>query len=312
MVGTKRRIAHLSLLVFAGVSLCSATGCGKKEKYLSEIRREYAAGNYAETTALCEQALRDNIGTGEVHRYYGLSLLASRREIEGVEHLEKAVEADSTLAGPISKELLSRARENIARGSFDRAARFAKEAVDFAPDADIGSLRYLVAAAHMQDRDWEAATREYARAIAEFPDTTAAERGYFNMAECYVVAGDSGAAISALEKQLKEFPRGPLVSEAHWNLLDILYHRGLTEFSRGEYDSAAVLARRILAQSDDAAVVQRARFLLGESCERAGDFEAAFEQYSAIIKESNGAIGGVVDRAREKIRAFRDAGLPRK
>ncbi len=312
MVGSKRRIAHLSVLVFAGVSLCAAVGCSKKENVLSAIRREYAAGNYAETTALCEQALRDDIATGEVHFYYGLSLLASSRDVEAVDRLEKAVEADSTLAGAISKELLARARENLTRGAVDRAARFAKEAVDFAPDADVGPLRYLVAAAHMEDRDWQAATREYARAIAEFPDTSVAERGYFNMAECYVVAGDSGAAISALEKQLEEFPRGPLLSEAQWNLADILYHRGLTEFSRGEYDSAAVFARRILARSEDPAVVQRARFLLGESSERAGDFEAAFEQYSAIVKESNGAAGGIADRAREKIRAFRDAGLPGK
>jgi tetratricopeptide (TPR) repeat protein len=304
-------MTHLAVFVIAGVCLCALSSCDKKEDALSAIRREYAAGNYAETRALCEQALRDKISGGEVQFYYGLTLLSYGRDVEALESFGKAVESDTTLAASIANELVTRAREALVSGATGRAARLSKAAVDIMPAVKIGPLRYLVAAERLGQRDWDAALREYSRAIAEYPDTSAAERGYFNMAECYVLAGDSSAAIATLEKQLEKFPRGKLLSDGEWKLVNLLYNRGMTEFWRGDYDAAAGFARRMLGRSDKSVMVQKARFLLGESCERAGDFGGAYEQYSAIVNDEDAA-RGIVGRAQAKIRAFRDAGLLRR
>ena len=40
-----------------------------------------------------------------------------------------------------------------------------------------------------------------------------------------------------------------------------------------------------------------------------GDYAKAYEQYKTIIMEDRGASGRIVERARAKIEAFRDAGL---
>lgn len=304
-----RRAAHLVTLVFAGFSLCATSGCGKEEKAIAKIRGEYAAGDYAETAALCEDALRDGVAKGEVNFYYGLSFLATGRDAEALGRFERALEADSALSVRIVEELVAMARKSHSQGLVERATRLARAAVDIEPGAGIGALRYVVADDLFGERNWRAASREYVRALAEYPDTAAAERGYFNLSASLAAAGDTSAAIAALEHQLEGFPRGALGSEARWNLAGILYARGLAEFETGDYDAAAGLARRVLRFSDDPAIVQKARFLIGEAAERSGDFDGAFEQYSAIAEEVEGPSAGLAERARAKIRAFRDAGL---
>ena len=304
-----RQAARLSMLSLAGVLLCASCGCARKGSGLSAIRHEYTKGKYDEAIALCERAVRNNTADGEVYYYYGLSLLAADRDLEAFNRLEEAVSADSTLAPDVSGQLVGKAMESIARGMTYRAAQRVREAVGLNTGLRIGSLGYLVADSYYEDKQWGKAARYYAGALTEYPDTSVAEGGYFNLAVCQREAGDSAAAIQTLEKQLSKFPRGPLASRAEWSLFDLLYNRARSEFGRGNYDVAAGLVSRVPDRSENTALVQQARFLLGECYERTGDFAGAYEQFKTIVEDDRGGSGQIVERARAKMNAFRDAGL---
>ena len=49
--------------------------------------------------------------------------------------------------------------------------------------------------------------------------------------------------------------------------------------------------------------------LLGETYEAQGEFDAAYRAYRTVLQEDSGASGRIVERARQKVDALREAGL---
>ena len=297
------------MLLFAGVLLCAALGCAEKRGDVSAIRRAYAAGKYEETVLLCERALRGGVEEGEVFFLSGMSLLALGRDSEARDRFERALRADSALSGEITGHLIERAEVSRARGATGRAARLARTAAEFDGEAPVGPLKYLVAGSYFEEKDWEKALRWYAEAIAEYPDSGEVESAYFNLSACFSAVGDTSSAIEALEKQLLEHPRGTLASRAGWTLSNLLYGKARSDFDHGDYEAAVRGARRVVDTAVNTVMIQKARFLLGESYERMGDLDRAYEQYREIADEGDNVPEGIAERARAKIRAFEDAGL---
>ena len=303
-----RGAVRVGLLLLA-VLLCGGSGCSKKERVRAAVRSEYAQGNHEEVVALCERALRGDLVDAEISYYYGLSLLSLDRDVEALDHLHTAVSMNRTFSTQISAGLVAKAREATALGRMSQAARRVRAALEFQPGVNVGPLEYLVADSFFQDRRWEEAARHYDKALTDFPENSAAEKGFFNLAACYAAIGDSAAAIEVLGEQLAGFPQGPLAAEAEWTLVNLVYGRARSEFQRGNYDAAVDLASSIVGRSPNAVAVQRARFLLGEAYERLGAYASAYEQYESIVGEERGATGRLVERARDRMRAIREAGL---
>ncbi|UCG53145.1 MAG: tetratricopeptide repeat protein [Candidatus Latescibacterota bacterium] len=296
------------ILLFA-TGLCACFGCSKEKKALASIKNEYSNQNYEEAIVLCEHALRKNILDGDIYYYYGMSLLAVGRDYESFDRFEQAVRLDSSLATRIADHLGQRASESFSAGRVKKAAQHVMTAAELDPDADFGVLTYLVAEGYFNDGEFSKATRFYEAALGEFPDTTAAEGAYFSLAECYLALGDSTEAVQTLERQLSRFPRGALADRAQWTLVNMLYESARAEFGRGNYEAVLEIGSDLLKRTKNVSLVQRTRFVLGEAHERMGDYVKAYEQYQAIISEDRGASGRIVERARAKIEAFRDAGL---
>ena len=297
------------MFLFAGVVLCAAAGCAQEGKDLGVIREAYAKGKYEEALSLCERSIRKGGAGGEIFCYSGMSLLAMGRDAESGDRFRAALRADSSLGDEITGALSARAKGSADRGAMPRATLLARAAAEIDRAAPIGPLKYLVAKSYFEERNWSEAARWYAGAIAEYPDTNAAESGYLDLAACRAATGDSLSAIEALEAQLSRFPRGALADRAAGTLSGLLYGRARSEFAHGDYDSAVRTAERVVAGYADKMMVEKAMFLIGESYERMGEFERAYEQYEAIAREDRGTPGGVAERARAKMRSFRDAGL---
>jgi tetratricopeptide (TPR) repeat protein len=297
------------LLWLVAVWLLSGVGCTKRSQTLASIRENYRKQDYEEAIVQCEYALRKDIRDGEVYYYYGLSLLALDRDYESFGHLRTAVTLDRELTGKASQELVTRGRESLERRDPGSAADRFKVAVELDPTVRLGVLEYLVADAYYQDKDFARAASLYRSAVATRGDTTAAEGAYFNLAACYVAMSDSARAVEVLEQQLELFPRGPLAGRASWKLVNLLYEHAQSEFARGNYDIVVEETTTLLKRTTNKSLVQKARFLLGEAYERMGEYQSAYEQYRAIIDEDRGASGRIVERARDKINAFRDSGL---
>jgi tetratricopeptide (TPR) repeat protein len=64
-----------------------------------------------------------------------------------------------------------------------------------------------------------------------------------------------------------------------------------------------------MARTLNPGLQQQSRFLLGETYEAMGELDKAYEQYQKVIQRDRGASGRIVERAREKIAALREAGL---
>jgi tetratricopeptide (TPR) repeat protein len=302
-IGTRGLV---TLLVCATVVL---SGCSEKRKVMNNIKESFSDKNYHETIIRCEHAIRHNIRTADVYYYYGLSLLEMGRDYESFTRFEDAVAQDSTFASRIAGRLLQAARQSLTKGDSRRAADRLKFATKLKVKLDMGPLRYLVADAYFEDRDFAAAAENYRVAVSQYPDTAAAEPAYFNMAECYVSLGDSLQAATVLEKELESFPKGPLAVRAGWRMVNLMYDQARSEFSRGNYENVVGQVTHLLELTTNSSLVQKSRFLLGETYERMGDYRSAYGEYKAIIDEDRGASGRIVERAKEKIDAFRDAGL---
>lgn len=302
-------MVRLGALLAAGFLILGACGCSEKRKVRAAIESEYAKGNYEESVALCERAIESGIVEADVFLLCGLSLLSLDRDTEALERLSRAVSMDRVLGPEVSAHLLAKAQETLSGGKAVRAGRLARAASEYNSKTEAGPLEYLVAESFFDEKRWEEAAAHYKKALDAYPDTSAAEKGYYNLAACYAATSDSAAAIETLEKQMAEFPRGALASEAEWTLVNLIYDRARSAFQRGDYERAAALAVGIIGRTENGIAAQRARLLLGESYERMGDYASAYEQYESVVRADQGASGPFVERARARMRAIRDAGL---
>jgi tetratricopeptide (TPR) repeat protein len=284
-------------------------GCSKKKKTVSTIKDEFSKKNYTETMVQCEHAIRNNVVDAEVYYYYGMALIAVGRDFESFDRFSKAVAMDSSLTVPVAEHLGDLARESFRAGRAKEAEARLKLVAELTPEADFGVFAFSLGDAYYHDRAYASAARFYEEALAERADTSAAESAYANLVESYLAMGDSTAALDTLERQLADFRRGPAAAQAEWKLVNLLYLRARSEFDRGNYEAAQEILAVLLGRTDNVSLIQRARFVLGESYERLGEYGKAYEQYKAIIKEDLGASGRIVERARARIDAFRDAGL---
>lgn len=310
--GTPETLTHRGrtrILVLLCLAVLACTGCSEKRKVIADIRSTFSQDNYEETILLCERAFRKDIRDGEVYYYYGLSLLGLGRDYESYRRFEEAVDVDPLWAGKIAEKLLEKGGDAHERGERRKAAERLKFAANLYPPLELGSLKYLVAEAYFEERGFDRAAIMYREALSERPDTTVAEKAYYNLAQCYVAMGDSTGALDALEELLARFPKGGLAGQAEWRLVNILYEHAKSEFTRGNYVTVVEEIDDLLRRTDNNSLVQRARFLLGEAYERMEDYTSAYEQYRTIIDKDRGASGRIVERAREKINALRDSGL---
>lgn len=288
--------------------LACGVGCSGRGKTLAKIRDTVAKKNYEETMVLCEHALRKGVQDAKVYYYYGLALIEVGRDFESFRRFHEAVGRDSTLARPVALTLVRKGRSAVEKGQ-SRAADRLRQAADFDPTIELGVHKYLVADAYFDDRAFARAARFYSDAVVEWPDTSVAEKAYFNLAACYLTMADSAQAIGALEEELARFPKGTYSGRARYKLINLLYENASTQFAQGNYEAVVEQTTALLERTENRSFVQRTRFLLGEAYERMGDYENAYQQYKAIIDKDRGASGRIVEKAREKINAFRDSGL---
>lgn len=292
------------------VVICAAvTGCSRERKAVESIRQAYERGDFAEAVVLCERAFRDDFDGSELYFFYGLSLISLDRDIESFGALKRAAELDGSLVAGIAAQLVAAGKRSFERGERTRAALRMRTAAEIDSGVELGRFGFLIADVCFDEREFEKAGRYFSAALEAYPDTAVAEGAFFKLSECFSETGDSLGAIEVLERQLRSFPVGSLAERAEWRLVSLLFESAQAEFNRGDYDSALEILTRVISRSDNPALVQKSRFMIGECYERNEDFEKAYAQYRAIIDEDLGASSRLVERARAKIKIMDDAGL---
>lgn len=298
-------LALILLLVVTGGS----PGCSKEKKALAEIEQAYATKEYREAIALCKHAVRKKIESAEIHYYYGASLISLNLDYEGFRQMDKAAGLEPGIGPRISDFLYLEAVKSFKKNKRVQTARRMQKATEFDPVLDLGVYRFLVAESYFEVKDYAKAASLFDEAIKCYPDSSAAEAAYFKMAESYAEMGVPGRAQESLEQMLELYPRGEYRTRARWRLVNLLYEEGEKHFLLGNFEETVRLVNRLIVITSNPGLIQKGRFLLGETYEAMGAFDKAYEQYRGVIQGDRGASGRIVERAREKIRAFKEAGL---
>ncbi len=297
------KVAALALLIAV------APDCSGKQHALSEIREAFDSGNYDETIILCRHALRREYHEGEIYYYYGLALSHLGRDYEAFRQLDEAIRIDPVLAKGIASSLLATATDALNDGNVQRGERRLRAAVTYYPGIELGRYRFAAADAFLREGDHARAAMLYKEAIQEFPDTSCVEDALFHMTTCYASLGLEERCSESLRKLLSDFPSGRFKGKARWRLANLLYDKAEREFSLGNFDAVVEVVGELLTLTENAALVQKSRFLLGEAYEGLGEFRKAYEEYRAVIQQDRGASGRIVERAQGKIAILREAGL---
>jgi tetratricopeptide (TPR) repeat protein len=299
----------LTRLIPLGFVAALAAGCSAEKKALAEIREAYARGQYEETVALCRHAVRRDRASAEVHYLHGAALVALGRDFEGFRKLEEGARGDEDWASAAAELLLARGRADVDAGNRSRGARRLREAAEIRPGLALGSRRYLVARAYFEDKDYARAASHYDQAVREYPDTVGAEEAALDLAAAYAALGQRANARETLTALLARRPQGRLRAEASWRLANLTYEEAEQQFVVGSYDAVPALVEEMLSLTNNRGLEQKGHFLLGEAYEAMGEFTSAYEQYREVIRDDRGASGRIVERAKEKIAAMREAGL---
>ena len=303
------RITLVALLTVVPVTVVLGPGCSKEKKAVAEIRDSFDAGEYRETVAFCRHAIRRGIDVPDVYLYHGKSLVLLNRDFEGFGKLDEAVGRDVTLAGPVALFLFDSGVDSFEKQRQTRAGARIQKAVEIDPSLDPGVYIYLVADQYYVAKDYSNAAAKYTNAVETYPDTAAAEKAYVNMAACYKELGMATRAQEALENLLDLYPHSRMATQARWDLVNILYDRGEKRFLSGHYEETIGIIAEVMTRTRNPGLRQKSRFLLGETYEAMGELDKAYEQYQKVIQRDRGASGRIVERAREKIAALREAGL---
>jgi tetratricopeptide (TPR) repeat protein len=287
----------------------ASAGCSKERRALSEIRKTFEAHEYREAVALCRHAIRRGVDEAELYYYYGASLVSLGRDFEGFRHLGEAARRDPDLSATIGSFLFESGDLSFRQGRRSQASKRMQKAVEIDPSLELGAYLYLVADAYFADKEYERASQFYARAIEARPDTAVVEQAYLNLAEAYEEIQAAGQARESLERLLDLHPRGSLATQARWRLANLMYEQGEKHFLLGNYDEVVEVIGELLKRTRNPGLVQKSRFLLGETYERMGEFSQAYHQYREIIEQDRGASGRIVEKAKAKIATLREAGL---
>ncbi len=298
-------------IVFGAVVILLFTGggCSREKKTIAEIQGAFEAEDYRETIAFCRHAIRKGITAPEVYYYYGAALVSVNRDFEGFRQLEEAVAIDPSLSSGTAMYLFESGERSFHKRQRSQAARRLQKAVEIDPALKLGPYLYMVADVYFGDNDYERAAQRYSEALAEIPDTAAAEQAYLNLASAYIELGTPVRAMESLEQMLEVFPDGHQVTQARWRLVNLMYEQGEKHFILGNYEEAVEAIADLLSLTRNPGMRQKSRFLLGETYERMGEFELAYREYREIIETDRGASGRIVERAKQKIAALREAGL---
>ena len=286
-------------------ALLVVAGCGRGGS-VREIEKAFEREDYNEVVGLARHALRGGDDRAVIRYYYGAGLVGVGRDHEAFSEFDKAVAEDESYGARAAAFLWERA---LLKPGTDVAARRMRKASQFDPSIDLGRYRFAVADVCLAERSYADAARLYEEAVKAYPDTSACEEAYAHLAECYAELKQPARAQDAMEILVRKYPRGSQAGRAGARLDDLSFDEAQAVYDAGDYEKAVQLSLALVESTANRSLQQKARFLLGESYEAAGDPAAAYAVYSELIRSDRGDSGRVVERARARIEALQEAGL---
>jgi len=176
-------------------------------EYDRRRQEAFADEDYTEAIFLCKRALDDKLESGEIRRYYGLSLLALGRDFEAYPQLERAAALDSRLAPVLSERLFEAGKVDFRENRTARASSRLMEAAKLDTAISLGRFSYLIADEYHRNKDYRRAARFYEEALSIQSDTSIAAQSMMRMAEAYARIDSLDLAEAVYEDIIERYPR---------------------------------------------------------------------------------------------------------
>jgi tetratricopeptide (TPR) repeat protein len=280
------RRAGLGAAILLGV-LGAVGGCGRSEmnEHLEKGRSLLASGRFEEAHLEGLWVLLRSPENEEALHLVAGSLLEQGRDAEAEAYFRTLAELDPATAAETAALYDEKARADYARSEESRAARRWQIALSFKADQELGPYAFFMADRAFHERRFSEAADLYARAMAEFPDSSATARALYPYGASLHQLGRWSEAMGALERFLEAFPRHPQRHEAIWLYQEILIHEAQDLKARMDIESAIVLLNRVLNYRDNPPKSAEALLELGDCYERIQDYASAIGCYRRIVKE---------------------------
>jgi tetratricopeptide (TPR) repeat protein len=149
----------------------------------------------------------------------------------------------------------------------------AGETLTIEPDA-----QFNFAEDHLEKGRFRQAIDEFQRFIYFFPDDPRSEAARFKIGLSFMGNNQCAEAIEALERLVRESPRGEFFLASHWAIADC--------YVRLErHDAAVAFLRNLIARTEDPAVEDRANYRIGWIYVDRGSFGTARQYFEKIGSE---------------------------
>lgn len=192
-------------------------------------------------------------------------------------------------------EFFNNKKYNSAIQSFEKII-FYHTGTEFVDDA-----QFYLARSYFEEKDYNQAITEFEYLIKNFPNSPFLEQSYFIRAKAYFLKSpgyekdqtETKEAVSLLDDFLTRFPNSSygdsarvLILQARNRLAKKELENGRFYFKIKEYDSAVLYLKYVVESYPETPSANEAKFLLGQTYEKMGKKEEAYEVYKGLVDDA--------------------------
>lgn len=290
----RRMVRFEALLLFSlAVGVVLPSGCKSDPK--TEVETLIEQGRYREAIGRLEKLTKKE-EKGELLYFLGRAHGGLKDFYQADSYYRRALSSDSTLKVRVIAGYLTLGEELIDSKE-DLAVRAWERILSLDPDYDLGERLYLLGDHHFRNQNYKRASNLYSKALTVSPLSPSAKDGRYRLVLSLQRLGE-------LEEALKW--SGETIERKNQ---DLLYEVGKIAYSLAEkslkdgYEERAIeLLRRTIEIGKPKILMDDAYFLMGEIHLGKGKNKEAFRYYREVLRLNPYQKGGVVQRARERMR----------
>lgn len=294
-----KRQVPAGLLLAVGLGLSVLVGCGGEDlaEHLEKGQSLFRGGHYEEAQLEGLYVLLRDPENEEALHLVAFSLLWQDRDGEAEAYFQNLAEISPDYAREAAAVYDTKARADYDAGEKNRAMRRWNTALGFHLEQDLGPYAFFMARCAYDQRNWQQAAQLYARALANFPDSSAVRTAYFPYGVSLHRLERYEEALAVLESFLRAYPRHGQHHEAVWLYQELLIREARNSAARMDYERAIAQLRKALRYNATPPKTAEALLELGQCYEHLQDYSAAASCYQRIVESNTAGSGRIYDSA---------------
>ncbi len=291
--GRRTLIKYLLLGCLIGAGAL-ASACRKDPR--KEAERLIERGRYREAITKLEPIIQAE-EKGDLLYLLGTAYASLKDFYQADSYYQRALSVDPTLTAKVltrylalGDKLSNSKEEALAVSSWERV-------LSLDPDYELGERFYHLGNHHFVNQDYRRASQLYPRALNSSPLSPLARDGKYRLVLSLERIGELEEALRWCQERRGEGSQDLLYEEGK-----IAYSLAEKSLQGGDERRALQLLRRTIDLGQPRILLDDAHFLAGEIHLHREEYEEALRSYKKVLRLNPYQKGGVVQRARERIK----------